>query len=278
MRELRPFLKGFSRSTALALTLKMPSCFLTSHWIYSSFALAQHGQGAFPGYYPCSWLSALASKPLPLPSFAQAAPPTPGPHPVRRDHKPRSGDPRVLPTGPRGCHAHPPEAQPLAPASPEPPWPSPGLHHYFFPQTALEASDWGACETARLLRRTVTTWPQACPKGWRLSTCCSAGLSPASSLLWPTPGAYLRSGAYSQSLLPNQNEFMQLQLKGLQTICFLVSFPWWEAFPMGTRITTHLCDIKLKSCVAVFPARFCWNAAVCHLKVFLNIKSQRLFG
>lgn len=134
------------------------------------------------------------------------------------------------PHWPQGCHAHTLKAWPLAPASPKPPWPSLGLHDYFYLQIGLGE----AAENIRL----TSVWncqaieensyygAAACSKGWRLSTCCSAGLSPASSLLWPMPGTCLRFGAYSQSLLPKQNKFTQLQPEGLQTIHFLISFPW----------------------------------------------------
>lgn len=154
------------------------------------------------------------------------------------------------------------------------------LHRQHLPPLALTlTSEHKPCSGGPcILSRTVIAWLQDCPKGWCLSTCCSAALTPASSLLWPVPGVYLQSAAYSQWLLPNQNKSTQLQLEGLHTICILVSFPQWEAFPMGTKITTHFCDIKQMSCMAVFPACSCWNAAVCHLKVFFNIKSRNQFG
>lgn len=53
--------------------------------------------------------------------------------------------------------------------------------------------------------------------------------------LWPTPGAYLQSGSYSLSLLPNWNKFTQLQPEGLQTIHFLFPFLGKEPFPWGPR-------------------------------------------
>ena len=131
MRELRAFLKEFSHSTALALTLKMPSHCLTSHWIYSSFTLAQRGQGALPEYYPWSWLSALAALPY-LPLHRQHS--HPWPHPARRDHKPRSGDPHVLPAGPGAAMLTPQKhSHHLLPR------PSLlGHHYYFFLQRAAE--------------------------------------------------------------------------------------------------------------------------------------------
>lgn len=222
MRDLYPFLKVFSHSTALALSLKMP--LLLSYFLLTAPSLwLSTSKELFSGYYSWSWLSETCKWVLPVPSSAQAAPPTPGPHLVLREHKPCSRSPCIL-------------------------------------------------------SRMVIAWLQDGPKVWGLSTCCSAVLTSASSLPWPVPGVYLQSAAYFQWLLPNQNKSTQLQLEGLHTTRILVSFPQWEAFPMGTKIATHFCDIKQKSCVAVFPACSCWNAAVCHLKVFFNIKSQNQFG
>lgn len=97
-------------------------------------------------------------------------------------------------------------------------------------------SDWAECYTARVLRRRVIMWLQAFPKGWCLSTHWCDDFFPASSLLWPTPGAYLQSGSLSLSLLPNWNKFTQLQLEGLQTIRFLFPFLGKKPFPWGPRL------------------------------------------
>lgn len=134
-------------------------------------------------------------------------------------------------------------------------------------------SDWAECYTARVLRRKVIMQLQAFPKGWCLSTHWCDDFFPASSLLWPTPGAYLQSGSLSLSLLPNGNKFTQLQLEGLQPIRFLFPFLGKKPFPWGPRLPLF-CDTKLQFWVAAFPACFCWNAAVFHLKAYFNIKSQ----
>lgn len=76
MRDLCPFLKGFSHSTALALSLKMP--LLLSYFLLTAPSLwLSTSKELFSGYYPWSWLSETYKWVLPVPSSAQAAPPTP---------------------------------------------------------------------------------------------------------------------------------------------------------------------------------------------------------
>lgn len=125
----------------------------------------------------------------------------------------------------------------------------------------------------RKLRRRVIVWLQAFPQGWCSSTHWCDAFFPASSLLGPAPGAYLQSGSYSLPPLSNWNKFTQLQLEGLQTIHFLFLCFGKKPFPWGPRLPL-ISVIRLQFWVTAFPACFYWNAAIFHLKVYFNIKSQ----
>lgn len=228
--DLCPFWRDFH--TAL-LWLWLWSCLSWLPYFPLSLQLlhfSQHGQGAFPEYFPWPWWFVLASEPFPLPSSAQKAPPRPGPHPAL--------GPCTLPTTPGAATLAPQSTATgscLPPASVALPRPSP-LH---LPPKVLRQlqrkSAWAECNSATLLRRRVIMWLLAFPKGWCLSTHWCDDFLHAPSLLWPTPGAYLQSGSYSLSLLPNWNKFTQLQLEGLQTMHFLFPFLGKNPLPWGPR-------------------------------------------
>lgn len=175
----------------------------------------------------------LASEPFPLPSSAQTAPPPLDPI--------LPWVPHTIPTTP-GAATLTPQSTATGSCLPQASWALPRPSPLHLPPPALRQlqrkSDWAGCHTVlyRLLRRRVVMWLQAFPKGWCLSTHCCDAFFPASSLLWPTPGAYLQSGSCSLSPLPSWNTFTQLLLEGLQTILFLFPFFGKKPFPWGPRV------------------------------------------
>lgn len=244
--------------------------FLTSHRLYNSFIFAQCGQGAFPTFYPWPWCSLCTCKWALSSTFhctdSTSHPWSPSCSGSLVPSTPQPGLPRSLP-----------KAQPPAPACPQIPGPTQA-----FSTTSSSNSSETTAEKVRLSR--VLQCQTVEGKGYYVSASISKGLMPVHTLVWCLFPCIIPPMANTRCLFTNWVIFPISPTKPKQIYTtaarrspdnmLSVCFPWQEAFPKRTKIPTRFSDTKLQFWVTAFPARFCWNAAVLHLKACFNIKSQ----